>query len=41
MENELASAVDAVVTKVLVSEGEAVEKDQVLVDLGPVNPEGE
>lgn len=41
MENELASAVDAVVTKVLVSEGEAVEKDQVLVDLGPVDPEGE
>ena len=33
MENELAAAADAIVTRLLVSEGETVEKDEVLVEL--------
>ncbi len=39
MENELVAEAEAVVARVLVSEGEAVEKDQVLVDLAPVDAE--
>ena len=41
MENELASEADAVVARVLVSEGQAVEKDEVLVDLAPLESEEE
>ena len=42
MENELTAEADAVVTRVLVSEGEAVEKDQLLVDLADIDAaEGE
>ena len=41
MENELRAETDGVVTRVLVKEGEAVEKDQVLIDLGPLHEEGE
>ena len=33
MENELTAEADAIVTKVHVAEGQAVEKDQILVDL--------
>jgi len=36
MENELRTEVDAEVLRVLVEEGQTVEKDQLLVDLGPV-----
>lgn len=36
MENELTADVDGVVTRVHAREGQAVEKDEVLVDLGPV-----
>ncbi len=35
MENELRTDADAEVLRVLVEEGQAVEKDQLLVDLGP------
>jgi acetyl/propionyl-CoA carboxylase alpha subunit len=41
MENELTAEADAVVTKVMVAEGQAVEKDQLLVDLAPVEAEEE
>lgn len=41
MENELKAEADAVVSRILVSEGEAVEKDQLLVDLDPIPEEGE
>ena len=41
MENELAAESGGVVSRVLVSEGQAVEKDQVLVDLAPVDKEDE
>lgn len=36
MENELTTATAGVVTRIAASEGEAVEKDQLLVDLGPL-----
>lgn len=36
MENELKADADAVVTRVHVQEGQAVEKDELLVELGPV-----
>jgi len=39
MENELTSQADAIVTRVHVTEGQAVEKDQLLVELAA--PEGE
>lgn len=39
MENELRASAEGIVSRVLVREGEAVEKDQVLVELAP--PEGE
>lgn len=35
MENELVAQADAIVTRVHVAEGQAVEKDQLLVDLAP------
>lgn len=40
MENELTTATEGIVTRIAASEGEAVEKDQLLVDLGPL-PEDE
>jgi pyruvate carboxylase subunit B len=39
MENELTAEADAIVTKVMVAEGQAVEKDQLLVDLAPIEAE--
>jgi pyruvate carboxylase subunit B len=39
MENELTAEGEAVVTRIHASEGQAVEKDQVLVDLAPVDLE--
>lgn len=39
MENELRASGDGVVARVLVREGEAVEKDQVLVELAPAEGE--
>lgn len=39
MENELTSSADAIVTRILVAEGEAVDKDQTLVDLAAVDSE--
>lgn len=39
MENELKAATDGIVTRVAAAEGEAVEKDQLLVDLGPLPEE--
>lgn len=41
MENELKAAADGVVSRILVSEGEAVEKDQLLVDLEPLPKDDE
>lgn len=41
MENELKSGGEARVRKVLVAAGEAVEKDQVLLEFDPVEGEGE
>jgi biotin carboxyl carrier protein len=38
MENELSTAVDAVVTRIHVAEGQAVEKDQLLVELAAPEP---
>ncbi len=40
MENELTTEVDAVVTRVLVTEGQAVEKDQLLVELAAPEVDG-
>jgi len=41
MENELKAATDGIVTRIAAAEGEAVEKDQLLVDLGPIPEEEE
>ena len=41
MENELKSGGNARVRKILVTAGEAVEKDQVLLEFGPAEDEGE
>jgi len=41
MENELKPEADGIVSRILVSEGEAVEKDQLLVDLEPLPQDGE
>lgn len=41
MENELTTATDGIVTRIAAAEGEAVEKDQLLVDLGPLPEEGD
>ena len=41
MENELKPEADGIVSRILVSEGEAVEKDQLLVDLQPRPQDGE
>ena len=41
MENELKADADARVNRIHVSEGQAVEKDELLVDLGPLEEEGE
>lgn len=40
MENELKAEGFGVVSRVLVAAGEPVEKDQVLIELSPVEPEG-
>jgi pyruvate carboxylase subunit B len=37
MENELTAAVDARVTAVLVAQGDAVDRDQVLVEFAPMD----
>lgn len=39
MENELEAGADARVLRVLVREGQAVDKDELLVDLGPLDQE--
>ncbi len=39
MENELTAEGEGVVTRIHASEGQAVEKDQILVDLAPVDAE--